>query len=825
MPTRSAAPDRGPSPHPPPPSVPAQPRIDPRYRVEIIAPDTVLLLSERGPRWLDGEIYARLAAVLDGVRSPAELVEALRDRVTPAEVFAALVLLGRAGLLSPGGPRSAAVENRPPSSQAPSRGATVGAPENRPPSSQAPSPQDDGADPAGNRPPSFQAPAVERRVSVMAGDGELRCAAVAAVDRWGWSVVEDGADLALVLVDDPLAPEVRIWAEGLRAAGAPWLLIRPRGELPRIGPFFPAAGGPCWECLAVRLLPNRSVEEHLVRALEARSPGSAAKSPLVPLPATAESIGVVLDEALRRWSGNAEAALEGRLLRLDRLSGEVTAHRVDAVPGCPVCDPPGGGAGEPEAAALAPEPLILRSQAKRGEFDGGYRAVAAAETLAVLERAISPLTGVIRAVERRAVVGGDLVHVFSAAYASPGRCDDWVRLRRRLRARSAGKGRSETQARVSALAEAVERYCGVFRGDEPRRRAAFEDLGDDAVHPNACMLFSPSQYRDRERWNEEEGHSNWVPKAFDPRRPVEWSAAWSLGEERFKLLPTALGFYDYRDTAIGGRSGAQSSSRVAREPTCLADSNGCAAGNTVEEAVLQGFLELVERDAAALWWYSRARRPRVPLETFEDPYFDRLPAVFASLGRDLWVLDLTTDFGLPVVVAVSRTVERRSDDLLMGFGAHLDPGIAVARALTEICQFLPLDTSAEGRAGAPDAGGSAVVSPRWLGLATGGEPQWLEPDAERPPRLPGSWSKMGGDDLAEDVRAVVALARARGLDVLVLDQSRREAPLPVVKVVVPGLRPWWARFAPGRLYDVPMDLGWIEQPLDEERLNPSHLFL
>jgi ribosomal protein S12 methylthiotransferase accessory factor len=44
---------------------------------------------------------------------------------------------------------------------------------------------------------------------------------------------------------------------------------------------------------------------------------------------------------------------------------------------------------------------------------------------------------------------------------------------------------------------------------------------------------------------------------------------------------------------------------------CRADSNGNAAGNTLEEAtILQGFVELIERDSVALWWYNRLRRPR-----------------------------------------------------------------------------------------------------------------------------------------------------------------------------------------------------------------------
>ena len=63
------------------------------------------------------------------------------------------------------------------------------------------------------------------------------------------------------------------------------------------------------------------------------------------------------------------------------------------------------------------------------------------------------------------------------------------------------------------------------------------------------------------------------------------------------------------------------------------------------------------------------------------------------------------------------------------------------------------------------------------------------------------------------------------MEVLVLDQTRSEIGLPVVKVVVPGLRHFWARFAPGRLYDVPVRLGWLSRPTCEADLNPIPMFL
>ena len=60
---------------------------------------------------------------------------------------------------------------------------------------------------------------------------------------------------------------------------------------------------------------------------------------------------------------------------------------------------------------------------------------------------------------------------------------------------------------------------------------------------------------------------------------------------------------------------------------------------------------------------------------------------------------------------------------------------------------------------------------------------------------------------------------------LVLDQTRPDIGLKVVKVVVPGLRHFWRRLGPGRLYDIPVHMGWLETPLNEEMLNPISLWM
>ncbi len=80
-------------------------------------------------------------------------------------------------------------------------------------------------------------------------------------------------------------------------------------------------------------------------------------------------------------------------------------------------------------------------------------------------------------------------------------------------------------------------------------------------------------------------------------------------------------------------------------------------------------------------------------------------------------------------------------------------------------------------------------------------------------------------DLLEEINLCRKKVEDKGMEMMVLDQTRPDINVPVAKVIVPGLRHFWARFAPGRLYEVPVAMGWLDQPLDESQLNPTPVFL
>jgi ribosomal protein S12 methylthiotransferase accessory factor len=116
--------------------------------------------------------------------------------------------------------------------------------------------------------------------------------------------------------------------------------------------------------------------------------------------------------------------------------------------------------------------------------------------------------------------------------------------------------------------------------------------------------------------------------------------------------------------------------------------------------------------------------------------------------------------------------------------------------------------------GQPDEDGDALPVP--LRKAA-----YLLPHGKAPVRRARS-SRFASLDRREQVLACVKLASRFGLDFLVLDQTRPDIQVPVVRVIVPGLRHFYRRFAPGRLYDVPVTLGWLDKPTLESDLNPVH---
>ncbi|WTU00629.1 TOMM precursor leader peptide-binding protein [Kitasatospora sp. NBC_00070] len=743
-------------------------------RAEVVAGDGVYLVSERGTTRLHGPHLETVGPLLDGTRGIAALV---RDAPgTTAGVIADLLCsLSEAGLVSYRSPRA------------------NGSPDLRA--------AEAFWDLAGLEGPNPAEQAGTARTRVLTVGRVDETAVRQAMEGAGLACLPTGAgiedaDLTVVVCDDYLAPGLRRIDARQRAAGQPWLLANPTGSIVWTGPVFQPGTGACWSCLTHRLRAHRQPELALQQALRMRE---APQGPTAALPVTL-GIGLQLAalEAVKWLTGHRHPG-QRAVHTLDTLTLEARTHTLVHRPQCPDCGTPAAGS------SAAARPVLLRSRPKTSTGGNGHRCLTPQQVLARYGHLVSPVTGAVKEISRSRY-GPSFLNSFvsghSLATHSPGLPG--------TRQFSGGKGTTELDARVSALCEALERCSGTYEHNEPVVRDTLRGLGEAAVHPNRIQLYDERQYRDRTRWNARHSGFHFVCDPLDDRTPIDWTPVWSLTEHRQRMLPTSLLYYD-APRPIPGKHFAR------------ADSNGCAAGSSLEDAVLQGFFELVERDAVALWWYNRTRQPGVDLTAFADPWIGELQQVHRALGREVWALDLTADLGVPVMAALSRRTDKPAEDIVFGFGAHFDPLVALRRALAEMNQLLP------GAVGATaDGTGYTLRDPdalRWWRTATTAGRPYLLPHDDRPATGPDTHLRVVRPDLRDDVTAAGELVRRHGMELLVLDQTRPDIGLPVARVVVPGMRSFWSRFGPGRLYDVPVALGRLAEPTAYQDLNPTLMFV
>ena len=187
-----------------------------------------------------------------------------------------------------------------------------------------------------------------------------------------------------------------------------------------------------------------------------------------------------------------------------------------------------------------------------------------------------------------------------------------------------------------------------------------------------------------------------------------------------------------------------------------------------------------------MWWYNRLRCAEIDSDRLGDSYVRNLRAQFAGMGRSLWLLDVTSDLGIPVVVAVLRWKEGSRERIAFAAGAHFDLRVAAIQAVAELSQVLAVDEMRQRTAGPARDGHSDVLHLR--------KNTYLLPRGKATVRRAVS-AKFASLDRRDQILACVGLARRRGLDFLVLDQTRPEVQVPVVRVIVPGLRPFRCRFS------------------------------
>lgn len=219
-----------------------------------------------------------------------------------------------------------------------------------------------------------------------------------------------------------------------------------------------------------------------------------------------------------------------------------------------------------------------------------------------------------------------------------------------------GTGLEFRRALWSCVGEAIEYFCRLEWGDEAKVITTFDE---------ACAFWP--------RDSHESLLARWPLRDGQPDTKLEWLRASRLSDGRETLVPLDICLTRWPD-----RSTAQ--------PT-LNLSSGCAAGQSYAAAALSAVLELIERDAAALWW--RGGRPARVIDVSGKPRVELTSLLFKLRGcnpaRPHTLLDISSDLGIPTVAAIS--FDQKGHGFACGLAARPSYIEAIRAAILEMCQM------------------------------------------------------------------------------------------------------------------------------------------
>ena len=306
-----------------------------------------------------------------------------------------------------------------------------------------------------------------------------------------------------------------------------------------------------------------------------------------------------------------------------------------------------------------------------------------------------------------------------------------------------GKGASPEQAEASALMELVERfslfaYFDRIRAGETMTWSQAEQRYGSELLPLTEILNStreelaPAQAReilDLKRW--------------------QFCPALAIGEGRERQIP--LDWFKI-----------------------LNEFNGSSAGNSLEESILQGGCELVERHVCAEIERTRPVLPSIDPETFQDPTLQRLHRCFVQNAINLLIKDFSLNTGLPTVgvLAHDPSTFPDSSEIVFTAGTATTPEKAAIRALTEVAQL------------AGDFETGSRYEPSGLGKFEDlRECEWLRAG----PLVPvHSLPEIGHPDLRRELETLDHRCRGRGFSLYSVDTTHPELGIPANYNLVPG---------------------------------------
>ncbi|MFE6331672.1 YcaO-like family protein [Streptomyces sp. NPDC057798] len=219
-------------------------------------------------------------------------------------------------------------------------------------------------------------------------------------------------------------------------------------------------------------------------------------------------------------------------------------------------------------------------------------------------------------------------------------------------------------ARIAAIAEGIERYCGnrvppTGHPDAPVRATAAD------LDRKGLRLYTPRELPAYADWQ-------YARDKF-PYRPLtaDTPALWARGTERLSGGRTAEVWAPVALTHLNWRQGDLRS----LPRTHHLNYAGIATGQGFEDAVERGLLEIVERDALELWWHLDG-----PARGIDPASVPGLADDLAGSALEVHLVEMPSEFA-PCVAALVR--DPRLGLYAAGFACKYDPAEAARKAVLE----------------------------------------------------------------------------------------------------------------------------------------------
>lgn len=221
-----------------------------------------------------------------------------------------------------------------------------------------------------------------------------------------------------------------------------------------------------------------------------------------------------------------------------------------------------------------------------------------------------------------------------------------------------GKGITKDHAKASAMMEGFERYS-----------AERQDI-DETIIASLSEIEEFGEYIDPKSLN--------LPKEFEKKDisdlSLEWSKSIDLISNREYYIPTNAIYHPYI-------------SKDDSQSLFKSNTNGLASGNILEEAILHGIFEVIERDAWSIFELTHKNYAQIDISSIENEIIIDIIEKFESKGIKIKLMDFTADIKIPTIAAsADDTITKDAGLLTLGMGTHLDPEVAILRALTEVAQ-------------------------------------------------------------------------------------------------------------------------------------------